>query len=234
LQIAEQMSDYLTRGAITNAVNFPSITAEEAPRLKPFIALATNLGSFAGQLATSDIKRISITYEGAIVGLKIKALTAAAVAGLLRPALPDVNVVSAPSVAGKRGIVIDEVTRATAGDYESLITLTVQSKDKELTISGAVFHDGRPRIVSINGIKMDAEFSPSMIYAANADRPGFVARYTTFLGNAGINIATIALGRDRAGGSAISLIAIDGDIPDEMLADIRRLPEVRQANGLRF
>ena len=125
LQVAEQMSDYLMRGAISNAVNFPSITAEEAPKLKPFIALAEGLGSFAGQLTDDPIVKVTITYEGAVAGLKTKALTSAAIAGLLRPSLADVNVVSAPAVAAQRGIVIEEATRADAGDYESFITLSV-------------------------------------------------------------------------------------------------------------
>src|ERR1700736_5294670 len=148
LQVAEQMSDYLTRGAISNAVNFPSITAEEAPKLKPFIALAEKLGSFAGQLTDAPIQKITITYEGAVAGLKIRALTSAAIAGLLRPLLADINVVSAPSVAAQRGIVIEEMTRAVQGDYESLITLTVTTANQDRAVAGTVFHDGKPRILS--------------------------------------------------------------------------------------
>ncbi|MGO4870036.1 MAG: phosphoglycerate dehydrogenase, partial [Roseiarcus sp.] len=134
LQVAEQMSDYLVRGAISNAVNFPSITAEEAPRLKPFIALAEGLGSFAGQLTDAPISKVTITYEGAVASLKIKALTSAAIAGLLRPSLVDVNVVSAPSVAAHRGIVVEEATRAAAGDYESFITLSVTTAKQERAV----------------------------------------------------------------------------------------------------
>ena len=156
LQIAEQMSDYLIRGAISNAVNFPSITAEEAPKLKPFIALAERLGSFAGQLVDSDIKKVTITYEGHVATLKTKALTASVIAGLLRPLLADVNVVSAPAVAKERGIVVDEVTRAAEGDYELLITLSVETEAHERSVSGTVFHDGKPRIISINKIEVDA------------------------------------------------------------------------------
>ena len=160
LQVAEQMSDYLVRGAITNAVNFPSITAEEAPKLKPFIALAEGLGSFAGQLTDDPIVKVTITYEGGVAGLKTKALTSAAIAGLLRPSLADVNVVSAPAVAAQRGIVIEEATRAAAGDYESFITLAVTTGKQERAVGGTVFHDGKPRILSIKGIKVDAEFTP--------------------------------------------------------------------------
>ena len=128
LQVAEQMSDYLLRGAISNAVNFPSITAEEAPRLKPFIALAEKLGSFAGQLTETGISKVQISYEGAVAQMNTKALTSAAIAGLLRPMLQDVNVVSAPIVAKERGIVVEEMTREAEGDYESLITVTVTTE----------------------------------------------------------------------------------------------------------
>jgi D-3-phosphoglycerate dehydrogenase / 2-oxoglutarate reductase len=234
LQVAEQMSDYLIRGAITNAINFPSITAEEAPRLKPFIALAERLGSFAGQLTDTDLKEVRITYEGAVAGLKIKALTAAAIAGVLRPALQDVNVVSAPIVAKERGIVVEETTRASEGDYESLITLTVVTDQQERSVAGTVFHDGKPRFVAIKGIKVDAEFGPSMIYVTNEDKPGFIGRFAGLLGDAGVNIATFALGRDAQGGSAIALVEVDGEVPAGVLGQIPALPGVKQAKALRF
>jgi D-3-phosphoglycerate dehydrogenase / 2-oxoglutarate reductase len=234
LQVAEQMSDYLMRGAISNAVNFPSITAEEAPRLKPFIALAEKLGSFAGQLTDAPVAKITLTYEGTVAGLKIKALTSAAVAGLLRPSLADINVVSAPSVAAQRGIVIEEMTRAVQGDYESFITLSVTTAVQERSIGGTVFHDGKPRILSIKGIKVDAEFTPSMIYVTNEDKPGFIGRFAGLLGEAGVNIATFALGRDREGGSAIALVAIDGPAPDGTLAKVGKISGVRQATALKF
>jgi D-3-phosphoglycerate dehydrogenase / 2-oxoglutarate reductase len=234
LQVAEQMSDYLTRGAISNAVNFPSITAEEAPKLKPFITLAEKLGSFAGQLTETDIKKITITYEGNVASLKTKALTAAAIAGLLRPALADINVVSAPTIAKERGIVVDEVTRAAEGDYESLITLTVATEGLERNLAGTVFHDGRPRIVSIKNISVDALIAPTMIYVTNEDKPGFIGRFASLLGNASINIATFALGRDQAGGSAIALVEVDGSVPDALIAEIKKLPGVKQATPLHF
>jgi D-3-phosphoglycerate dehydrogenase len=228
------MSDYLLRGAISNAINFPSITAEEAPKLKPFIALAEKLGSFAGQLTETGITRVQIAYEGAVAGMKTKALTSAAVAGLLRPMLQDVNVVSAPVVAKERGIVVEEVTREMAGDYESLITVTVTSERQTRHVSGTVFADGRPRIVNIKGIRMDAEFGPSMIYITNLDKPGFIGRFSSTLGEAGINIATFHVGRDKPGGAAIALIEIDGELPEDVLAKVRALPQVQQARPLRF
>jgi len=234
LQVAEQMSDYLIRGAITNAVNFPSITAEEAPKLRPYIALAEGLGSFAGQLTQAPIEKVTITYEGAVADLKVKALTSAAVAGVLRPSLTDVNVVSAPALAAHRGIVVEEMTRASEGDYESFITLSVTTAEQTRSIGGTVFHDGKPRILSIKGIKVDAEFTPSMLYVTNDDKPGFIGRFASLLGDAGVNIATFALGRDQLGGSAIALVSIDGEAPPEVLEKVGRIKGVRQATALRF
>ena len=234
LQIAEQMSDYLLRGAITNAINFPSISAEEAPRLKPFIALAERLGSFAGQLTETGVSKVQLVYEGAVAQMNTKALTSAALAGLLRPMLGDVNVVSAPVVAKERGIVVEEVTREMPEDYESLITVTVTTERQSRHVSGTVFADGRPRIVNIKGIRMDAEFGPSMIYITNLDKPGFIGKFSSTLGEAGINIATFHVGRDAPGGNAVALIEIDGELPESVLAQVRALPQVQSAKPLRF
>jgi D-3-phosphoglycerate dehydrogenase / 2-oxoglutarate reductase len=228
------MADYLIRGAIANAINFPSITAEEAPKIKPFIALADRLGSFAGQFVESGIKRVAITYEGEVSQLNTKALTASAIAGLLRPLLADVNIVSAPGVAKERGIAIDEVTRAADADYQSLITLSVATQERERCVSGTAFHDGKPRIVSVNGIEVDALLAPVMIYVSNEDKPGFIGRFASLLGNAAINIATFALGRDRQGGSAIALVEVDGPVPEKVLAEIARLPGVKEVKALAF
>jgi D-3-phosphoglycerate dehydrogenase / 2-oxoglutarate reductase len=178
--------------------------------------------------------KVAIAYEGAVANLKIKALTSAAVAGLLRPSLSDINVVSAPSVAAQRGVVIEEITRAAQGDYESFITLSVTTAAQERSVGGTVFHDGKPRILSIKGIKVDAEFTPSMIYVTNDDKPGFIGRFASLLGEAGVNIATFALGRDQEGGSAIALVAIDGSAPEGVLAKVGRIAGVKQAKALKF
>ena len=234
LQVAEQMADYLLRGAITNAVNFPSISAEEAPKLKPFVALAEKLGSFAGQLTETGLQKVQITYEGGVAQMNTKALTSAAVAGLLRPMLQDINVVSATTVAKDRGIIIEETRREAEGDYESLITVTVVTDRQSRHISGTVFADGRPRIVNIKGIRMDAEFGPSMIYITNLDKPGFIGKFSSTLGDAGINIATFHVGREAPGADAIALIEIDGELSPDVLAKVRALPQVQQAKPLRF
>jgi D-3-phosphoglycerate dehydrogenase len=234
LQVAEQMSDYLLRGAISNAINFPSITAEEAPKLKPFIALAEKLGSFAGQLTETGISKVQIAYEGEVAQMKTKALTSAALAGLLRPMLGESNLVSAPIMAKERGIIVEEVTREMAGDFESLITITVTTETQTRSVSGTVFADGRPRIVNIKGIRMDAEFAPSMVYITNLDKPGFIGRFSSTLGEANINIATFHVGREAPGGSAVALIEIDGELPADVLAKVRALPQVQSARPLHF
>jgi D-3-phosphoglycerate dehydrogenase len=234
LQVAEQMSDYLLSGAISNAVNFPSITAEEAPKLKPFITLAEKLGSFAGQLTETGITKVQIAYEGTVAGMNTKALTSAALAGLLRPMLQDVNVVSAPIVAKERGVVVEEMTREGDCDYEALITVTVTTERQSRHVSGTVFADGRPRIVNIKGIRMDAEFGPSMIYITNLDKPGFIGKFSSTMGDAGINIATFHVGREAPGGNAVALIEIDGELPADVLAKVRALPQVQSARPLRF
>jgi D-3-phosphoglycerate dehydrogenase len=166
--------------------------------------------------------------------MNTKALTSAAIAGLLRPMLQEVNVVSAPMVAKERGIVIEEMTRAADSDYGNLITLTVVTERQTRSVSGTVFADGRPRVVNIKGIRMDAEFGRSMIYITNLDKPGFIGRFSSTLGEAGINIATFHVGRDAPGGNAVALIEIDGDLPPQVLAAVRARPQVQQARPLKF
>ncbi|MCW5694652.1 MAG: phosphoglycerate dehydrogenase [Pseudolabrys sp.] len=234
LQVAEQMADYLMSGAITNAINFPSISAEEAPKLKPFVELAEKLGSFAGQLTETGISKVQIAYEGAVSQMNTRALTSAALAGLLRPMLGDVNVVSAPVIAKERGMIIEETTRQVAGDYDSLITITVLTERQSRHVSGTVFADGRPRIVNIKGIRMDAEFAPSMVYITNLDKPGFIGKFSGTLGEANINIATFHVGREAPGANAVALIEIDGELPEDVLAKVRALPQVQSAKPLHF
>lgn len=234
LQVAEQMSDYLIQGAITNAVNFPSISAEEAPKLKPFVDLAGKLGSFLGQLTEAPVKGIRIQYEGAVADLNVRPLTAAAVAGVLRPFLSDINMVNAISIAKDKGITIDEVKRDAPGNLESRIFIAVEADDTTRHAAGTVLADRKPRVVEIRGIDMDAEFAPHMLYVRNDDKPGFIGRFGTVLGEAGVNIATFNLGRDRPGGDAICFAAVDELVSDELLSRIKGIPLVRRAHRLAF
>ena len=234
LQVAEQISAYLTNGEITNALNFPSISAEEAPRLTPFIKLAEMLGSFAGQLTDSSIQRIRIEYEGDVAELNTRPMTAAALTGVMRPLLADINMVSAPAIARDRGIQVETVNREQGGAYENYIRLTVVSDKFERAVAGTVFASGKPRIIQVKGINLEAEVTPSMLYVTNEDRPGHIGRLGTLLGNLGINIANFNLGRADVGGDAIALLSIDGDVAPEQLKEIAGLPGVKQAKALAF
>jgi D-3-phosphoglycerate dehydrogenase len=234
LQVAQQMADYLVTGAISNAVNFPNITAEEAPKLKPFVKLAEQLGSFAGQLTETGLKQVKIEYAGEVAEMNTKALTSAALAGVLRPHLADVNMVSAPVMAKEHGIMVEEVKRGEEGAFQTYMRLTVRTQRGDRSVAGTVFSDGRPRIIQIKGIDMEAELSLNMLYITNQDKPGFIGRFGTLMGDAGVNIATLNLGRDRPGGNAICLVAVDEPVSDEILAKVRALPMVMRANRLRF
>jgi D-3-phosphoglycerate dehydrogenase / 2-oxoglutarate reductase len=234
LQVAEQMSDYLLRGAITNAVNFPSISAEEAPRVKPFVALAEKLGSFLGQLTESSVKAIRIVYEGKVTELNTKPMTAAAIAGVLRPFLSEINMVNAAAIAKDKGVVIEETTRESQGDVESRIKIFVEAEDMTRHAAGTVMSDGVPRIVEIRDIKIEAAFAPHMIYVRNSDKPGFIGAFGSLLGGAGVNVATFNLGRDKQGGDAICYVAVDDQVSDDLLSRIEAIPQVKRARRLAF
>jgi D-3-phosphoglycerate dehydrogenase len=234
VQVAEQMADYLLHGAITNAVNFPSISAEEAPRLAPFVKLAEQLGSMAGQLTETGLIQIRLEYAGEIGDLNTKALTAAALNGVLRPLLQDVNMVSAPVIARERGIRIEEVRRGQEGAYETYMRVTLKTERQTRSVAGTVFSDGRPRLIQMHGIDFEAELTPRMLYTENADKPGYIGAIGMLLGEAGVNIATFNLGRDSAGGKAIALICVDETIESPVLEKIRALPNVMRASLLRF
>src|SRR5690242_18628480 len=234
LQVAEQISAYLMTGEITNALNFPSISAEEAPRLTPWVRLAEMLGSFAGQLTEDAIKGIRIEYEGNVAQLNVRPMTAAALNGVLKPQMPEVNMGSAPQIAKDRGINVEVSTRDRQGAYEGYMRLTVVTDKQERAVAGTVFANGKPRIIQVKGINMEAELTPSMLYVTNEDKPGHIGRLGTLLGNLGVNIANFNLGRADVGGDAIALLSIDGTITDDQLKQIAALEGVKQAKTLRF
>jgi D-3-phosphoglycerate dehydrogenase / 2-oxoglutarate reductase len=234
LQVAEQMSDYLLTGAISNAINFPSISAEDAPKLNPYVKLAEQLGLFAGQLSDSMIKGIRVEYAGEIATLNVKPLTAAVIAGVLRPSLADINMVSAGQIARDRGIVVDEATRRQDGAYESYVRVTVKTDKHERAVAGTVFSDGKPRIIQVKGIEMEAQFYPHMLYVTNDDKPGFIGRVGALMGELGINIARLNLGRDKPDGDAIALIAVDQPVDAAAIKRIEAFPNVHRAHRLSF
>jgi D-3-phosphoglycerate dehydrogenase len=228
------MSDFLLHGAVTNALNMPSVTVEEVPRLRPYLTLAEQLGSFAGQVTEDPIKRIIIEYEGHATSLNTRPLTQTILQGVLRASLDTVNMVNAPIIAKERDIEVSEVKHEREGDYHTLVRLTVATEKFTRDIAGTLFAEKRPRLVQIKGINVDAELGPHMLYVTNEDKPGMIGNLGTVLGENKINIATFALGRSAPGKDAIALIEIDGTIPPDVLEKVRRLPNVRQAKALVF
>lgn len=233
-QVAEQMADYLMSGAVTNALNMPSVTAEEAPRLKPYLFLAKQLGSFAGQVIDSALKGLIVEYEGHASELNIRPLTAIIIQGLLSPLMESVNMVNAPVIAKERNIQISEVKHERASAYQTLIKLTVETENQTRSIAGTLFAGSRPRIVQIKDIPIDAELGPNMLFITNRDKPGFIGSLGMVLGEANINIATFHLGRTTPGGDAIALIEVDGVPSKSVMDDICKLEQVVQVKALTF
>jgi D-3-phosphoglycerate dehydrogenase len=234
LQVAEQISDYLLTGAITNALNMPSISASEAQKVRPWISLAEKLGSFAGQLTGTSLTGVEIVYEGTPSLLNTRALTQAALAGLLKPMLAEVNMVNAPVIAKERGVKVSETRRDAQGIYEGYIKLVVNMGDSTRRLAGTVFSDGRPRLIQIKDINLDAEFAPHMLYIVNEDKPGFIGKLGTMLGDAKVNIANFTLGRSAPGQDAIALIEVDGPVPEAVAEAVAKLPQVKHAKPLAF
>jgi len=233
VQVAEQMSDYLLTGAVVNALNMPSVSAEDAPRLKPYMTLAEQLGSFAGQLTETGIQSITVEYEGHVAGLNVKPLTAAALTGLLKPMLDSVNMVSAPILVKERDIELREVRNEVAEGYQTLVRISVTTDRQTRSVTGTLIGDGKPRIVDIKGIAIEAELSPHMIYTTNDDKPGVIAGIANALGTSGLNIATFHLGRSQDG-EAIALVSTDEEVADTVLDTIRAVEHVTQAKRLEF
>ncbi|MGC8477557.1 MAG: phosphoglycerate dehydrogenase [Acetobacteraceae bacterium] len=237
LQVAEQMSDFLLSGAVANAINMPSVSAEDAPRLRPYMDLCRFLGAFAGQLTHSRegvIRRVTIEYEGQAAGLNHRPLSAAVLAGLMTPVVAGVNMVNAPVAARERGIDVAETALDRPGEYQTLVRVTVEADRLTRSVSGTLIAGRRPRLVEIKGIPVEADFAAHMLYVTNKDKPGFIGRFGATLAGAGINIATFHLGRAEPGGDAICLVSVDEPVPDEVLAMVRELPQVVQADRLAF
>ncbi len=237
LQVAEQMSDFLLTGAVTNAINMPSVSAEDAPRLKPYMELCRLLGAFAGQLTQARdgvIKRVTIEYEGHAAGLNHRPLNAAVLAGLLTPIMAGTNMVNAPVIARERGIDVSETVHDRPSEYQTLVRVSVATDQQTRAVAGTLFAGAKPRVVEIKDIRIEADFGRHMLYVTNQDKPGFIGRFGATLAGAGINIATFHLGRAEAGGDAICLVSVDDQVPEDVLAMVRTLPLVVQATPLSF
>ncbi|HUT48719.1 MAG TPA: phosphoglycerate dehydrogenase [Alphaproteobacteria bacterium] len=234
VQVAEQISDFLLEGAVVNAINMPSMSADEATKLAPYMRLAHLLGSFAGQLTESGLLKVAIEYQGEAADLNHTPLTATLLEGLLSPVLETVNMVNAPVIARERDIEVTEIKHAKAVDYQTRIKLTVTTEKRVRSVCGTLFGGDKPRIIDIEGIELEAELSPHMLFTRNDDLPGLIGALGSAIGEAGLNIATFNLGRDKPGGNAIALIAVDDAVGENVLTKVAALPHITQAKALKF
>ena len=234
VQIAEQIADYLLTGAVTNALNMPSLSAEDAPRLKPYMKLAEQLGSFAGQLTRTGLKGVTLEFEGDVAQVNTRPLTQAALASLLKPMLATVNMVNAPIIARERNIDVSEIKHERDCGYQTLMRLTVRTERQTRSVAGTLFGGDKPRLVEIKGIAVEAELGPHMLYITNEDKPGLIGALGTTLGDADVNIATFHLGRAAPGDEAIALIEVDENLTQAVVEKIKAIPQIKQAVPLRF
>jgi D-3-phosphoglycerate dehydrogenase / 2-oxoglutarate reductase len=233
LQVAGQMSDFLTSGAVSNALNMPSVSAEDAPRLRPYMKLAELMGSLVGQVVTAGMESVEIAFEGHAATLNTRPLTSTVLMGLLRPSSDFVNMVNAPLLARDRGIRIAETRREDEGDYHTLLRLDVRTARETVSLAGTLF-SGKPRLIGIDGVALESELTARMLFVRNRDTPGFIGSLGTTLGRAGVNIANFNLGRARRGDDAVCLVSLDEDVDESLLEQIRALPGVVGVHALRF
>lgn len=235
IQVAEQIADYLITGAVTNALNMPSISAEDAPKLKPYLKLVEDMGLMAGQITDSAIQSIQIAYMGAVSKLNIKPLTSMIIASILKSSMDGVNMVSAPSIAQARGMDITESTNESAGDLQTAIRITLKSDNRTKEMTGTLLGKKDPRIVSIDHVPVEVTITPHMLFIRNDDKPGLIGHVGTILGQAGINIADFRLGRIHGTDEAVALVSIDGgDIANDVMDRLSSHSSVKQIRALKF
>ncbi len=233
VQIAEQISDYLLTGAVNNAINAPSLSAEEAQKLKPYLALAQRLGSFVGQLTHDPIKSLSVTYGGEANELNVSPLTVQVVQSVLEHHSSYVNSVNAREVARDRNIDIIEAHNEGRDAYPCRITVAVETEAHKRSICGTLIQN-QPRVVDVKGIPMESKIGAHMLYITNNDKPGVIGHIGTSCAERGINIANMHLGRASQAGDAIVLLEIDEALATGDLDHLRSLPNINDAQYLHF
>lgn len=240
VQIARQVREYLKNGVIQNAVNVPSVSAEEYAEMQPYIVLAERMGAFLAQISSGSIEEISLRYSGHIAEWKTELIRNAAIKGILNQTLEEkANLVNAASLADARGLRIHEAHKAKAstGRAGSVLSLFLKSSTEEHTVKGAVLHGTAPRLLNVDDIDVEAPLERNLIYLRNNDVPGVIGKVGTILGEGEINIANFSLGR-RSGETpsqpreAIAVVHVDGRVPEEVLRKLERIPAVLQAKAV--
>ena len=234
IQIAQQMSDYLNTGAVVNALNYPNVSSEEAPILKPYIKLAYLMGSFLGQVTQEGILSVKLELEGKASSVQGVPLMASCLVGLLEPTSVAVNNINSSAVASSRGIDLSTIKHERRCDYETLIKISIEHEKGERTISGTLIAGNKPRIINIQGIPIESDFPKNALYLRNYDKPGFIGELGNTLGKQNINIASFHLGRRNIGGEAIALVEVDEKVSKKIISQLRSLPQVARVNTINF
>ena len=225
--IAEQVVDYLIAGTVRNAVNVPSVPADQLPALSPYINLAERMGLFIAQLYEGGLTQVTVEYSGEVANLKQEPITLAALKGLLTPTLQEnVNYVNAPLIAKDRGIDVKVSKSSEATEYTSLVTLRIRAGGKDVSAAGTLNSKKEPRIIQVDNFPMETVPEGDMLVLMNNDKPGVIGGIGTLLGQNGINIARMQFGREKQGGLAMSVVSIDSAVSDELMGKIRKLPNV--------
>ena len=235
IDIAQQVSDFLLHGAIRQAVNIPTLTTKELEVLGPHLMLGERLGRLCAQLIKEGPSKVTVELGGEAANLNPEPITAAVLKGLLSNFLDEtLNFVNAPFIARERGIRVVETRSREGTDYRNTLTLAVQTSSGSLEVAGALIGNRALRVIRIDTYRVEAVPEGYFIMLRNRDVPGVVGQVGTLLGRANVNIAGLALGRDRVGGMAINLVAVDGPVPSSVLDDLRALPAITSATLIKL
>jgi len=242
VQIAQQVKEYLKHGVIQNAVNVPSVSAEEYAAMQPYIVLAERMGAFLAQVSEGSLEEISIRYSGHIAEWKTELIRNGAIQGILNQALEEkANLVNAATIARDRGLRVLEAHKAKAstGGAGSVLSIFLKSASEEHMVKGAVLHGETPRLLHVDGIDVEAPLERNLIYMRNRDVPGVIGKVGTILGEESINIADFSLGRraaekDSETREAIAVVHVDGAVSDVVLTRLRGIPAVQTAKAVRL
>ena len=233
--VAEQIVDYLVAGTVRNAVNVPSVPADQLPTLSPYINLAERMGLFIGQLAEGGLTQVAVEYSGEASNIKQEPITLAALKGVLTPTLQEnVNYVNAPLIAKDRGIEVKVSKSSEATEYTSLVILRLRAGDKVVSAAGTLNSRKEARIIQVDNFPMETVPAGDMLVLMNNDKPGVIGGIGTILGQNGINISRMQFGRESQGGRAMSVVSVDSPISDGLMDKIRQLPNVLSAKMIRI
>jgi D-3-phosphoglycerate dehydrogenase len=234
VETAAALRDFLRDGIIRNAVNVPSVSAEEFARLRPFLELGERLGAFIAQMNESRARALGVRYYGDLAEGRTELIANAVLVGLFKHILETgVTPVNARQIAADRGLEIIESRSNRTRNYTNLVSVKLHTPDGERWVEGAVFERTTPRLVLLDGIGIEAPLAGTMIVIRNNDQPGVIGEVGTILGRHGVNIANFALGREGSSAAGVVIVDETAPIPDAVLAELRKVKAIREARIVR-